>query len=399
MSDRAALNVFLVAGEPSGDALGGRLMASLRALTDDKVRFSGVGGGAMEAQGLASLFPISELSVMGLFEVLPHILQLRRRLHEIAAAIDATRPDVVVTIDSPSFTHRLANLIHDRRILRVHYVAPQVWAWRPWRVHEIRKSFDMVLALLPFEPRFFEDSGVPCRFVGHPVVEYGAEKADGAAFRRAHDIGPEQTVICVLPGSRRSEVTRLAAIFGATLGLLARDDPSLTAVVPMVPGVAALVRDLSATWPVRTVLVEGRDEKYAAMTASNAAIAASGTVTLETAMARVPMVVAYRLSLVTAALFRPFMRVRYVNLINLILDREAIPERLQFQCKPEILAEEIKRLLGPGGKEQVEAVAEAIAALGAGDEPPSRRAARAILDVVEGRNEDAEQVAGTSAVR
>ena len=354
MSDRRVISVFIVAGEPSGDVLGGRLMASLRSLTADKVRFAGIGGPAMTAQGLASRFPIGELSVMGLLEILPHVLHLRRRLHETAAAIEAMRPDVVVTIDSPGFTERLAKLIKDPRILRVHYVAPQVWAWKPWRVHAMRKCFDMVLALLPFEPAFFEGAGVRCRFVGHPVVEYGADKADGAAFRQAHGIEAEQTLICVLPGSRRSEVTRLAADFAGTLEILARDDPSLTAVVPTVPGVAALVRDLSAGWPVRTVVVEGRDDKYAAMAASNAAIAASGTVTLEIALARVPMVVAYRLSLVTAALFRPFMRVRYVNLINLILDREVIPERLQFQCKPAILAAEIKRLLGPEGKDQVQ---------------------------------------------
>ncbi len=379
------LRVFVVAGEPSGDELGARLMAALRRLTGDKVRFAGVGGPAMEAEGLQSLFPMAELSVMGLVEVLPHIPRLLARIRETAAAVDAMSPDVVVTIDSPSFAHRVVRRIRNRTIPRVHYVAPTVWAWRPWRVRGIRKDFDLVLCLLPFEPPFFEKARVPCRFVGHPVVEYGAEGGDGPAFRRQHGIAPDDVLVCVLLGSRRGEVTRLAGPFAGALALLRRKHPSLRAVVPTVGGVGGLVRELCDRFPVPALVVQGRADKYAAMAASDAAIAASGTVALEIALARLPAVIAYKVSPLTAVLLRALMLVRYVNLINLILGREAVPERLQYRCTPEILAAEVERLLGPAGELQIRDSAQALAALGADGAPPSERAAQAVIDMVRER--------------
>ena len=379
------LRVFVVAGEPSGDELGARLMAALRQLCGDKVRFAGVGGPAMEAEGLQSLFPMAELSVMGLIEVLPHIPRLLARIKQTAAAVDAMAPDVVVTIDSPSFAYRVVRRIQNRGIPRVHYVAPTVWAWRPWRVRNIRREFDLVLCLLPFEVPFFEQSGVPCRFVGHPVVEYGADRGDGPAFRRKYGIAADDVLICVLLGSRRSEVTRLAQPFAGALALLRAKHPSLKAVVPTVSGVGGLVRDLCDRFPVPTVVVQGREEKYAAMAASNAAIAASGTVALEIALARLPAVIAYKVSALTAALVRTLMLVRYVNLINLILYREVVPERLQYRCTPEILAAEVEKLLGPAGKLQIREAATALAELGAEGEPPSRRAAQAVIAAARAR--------------
>ena len=379
------LRVFVVAGEPSGDELGARLMAALRHLCDDKVRFAGVGGPAMEAEGLQSLFPMAELSVMGLVEVLPHIPRLLARIKQTAAAVDAMTPDVVVTIDSPSFAHRVVKRIRNRYIPRIHYVAPTVWAWRPWRVKGIRKDFDLVLCLLPFEPPFFEEAGVPCRYVGHPVVEYGADRGDGPAFRAKHGIAADDVVICVLLGSRRSEVTRLAEPFAGALALLSDKHPSLKAVVPTVGGVSGLVRELCDDFPVPTLVVQGRDEKYAAMAASDAALAASGTVALEIALARLPAVIAYKVSALTAALLRGLMLVRYVNLINLILKREVVPERLQYNCTPEVLAAEVDKLLGPAGEAQIRESAPALAELGAAGDPPSRRAAQAVLDTVRER--------------
>lgn len=379
------LRVFVVAGEPSGDELGGRLMAALKDICGDKVRFAGVGGPAMEAQGLQSLFPMAELSVMGLLEVLPHVPRLLKRIRQTAAAVDAMTPDVVVTIDSPSFAYRVVRRIRNRYIPRVHYVAPTVWAWRPWRVRNIRRTFDMVLTLLPFEGPFFEKAGIPCRFVGHPVVEYGADKGDGPGFRAKYGIAADDTVICVLLGSRRSEVTRLAAPFAGALALLQAKHPSLKAVVPTVSGVGGLVRQLTDAFPVPTLVVQGRDEKYDAMAASNASIAASGTVALEIALAGLPAVIAYKVAPVTAALLRGLMLVRFVNLINLILQREVVPERLQYRCTPEILAAEVEKLLGPDGKRQIAEAREALAQLGADGTPPSHRAAQAVLDVVRER--------------
>lgn len=379
------LRVFVVAGEPSGDELGARLMAALREECGGKVRFAGVGGPAMEAEGLQSLFPMAELSVMGLFEVLPHVPRLLARIRRTAAAVDAMAPDVVVTIDSPSFAHRVARRIRNRKILRIHYVAPSVWAWRPWRVKSIRKDFNLVLCLLPFEPPFFEKAGVPCRFVGHPVVEYGVEGGDGPAFRRKHGIAAGDTAVCVLLGSRRGEVTRLAPPFAGALALLKQRHPSLKAVVPTVSGVGGLVRDLCDEFPVPAVVVQGRSEKYGAMAASDAAVAASGTVALEIALARLPAVIAYKVSPFTALLFRGLRLVPYVNLINLILGREAVPERLQFECTPAILAAEVEKLLGPDGETQIRDAAAALAALGADGAPPSLRAAQAVLDAVRAR--------------
>ena len=379
------LRVFVVAGEPSGDELGGRLMAALREICGDQVRFAGVGGPAMEAQGLQSLFPMAELSVMGLLEVLPHVPRLLGRIRETAAAIDAMTPDVVVTIDSPSFAYRVVKRVRNRFIPRVHYVAPTVWAWRPWRVKKIRRAFDMVLTLLPFEAPFFEKAGIPCRFVGHPVVEYGADKGDGPAFRRKYGIAEDDVLICVLLGSRRSEVTRLAGPFAGALALLRERHPSLKAVVPTVSGVGGLVRERTDSFPVPTLVVQGRDEKYGAMAASNAAIAASGTVALEIALAKLPAVIAYKVSAMTAAILRALMLVRFVNLINLILQREVVPERLQYQCTPEILAAEVEKLLGPAGARQLDDAREALVQLGAAGDPPSRRAAQAVLDIVRER--------------
>jgi len=379
---RDAPCIFVVAGEPSGDALGGRLMAALQDLTQGRARFVGVGGAAMTAQGLDSLFPMEELSVMGLAEVLPHLPRLIRRVRQTAAEIDAVSPDVVVTIDAPSFAQAVVKRIRNRAIPKIHYVAPTVWAWRPWRVRKIRRHFDMVLALLPFEPPFFERAGVRCAFVGHPVVEYGVMQGDGAGFRRRHLISPEDTLICVLPGSRRGEVSRLAAEFGRTLALLAQNRPGVRAVVPTVPGVAGLVKRLAADWPVPVVVVEDSDEKYAAMAASNAAIAASGTVALELGLAGVPSVIAYRLTPVTALLLRFLVRVRFANLLNLILDLAVVPERLQADCSADILAADVEALLGPAGAAQIAELRPALAALGIEGEPPSRRAARAVLEAI-----------------
>lgn len=376
------LRVFVIAGEPSGDEIGGVLMAALRRLTGDKVRFSGVGGPSMESQGLRSLFPITEISVMGLLEILPHLPLLARRIRETAAAIETMSPDVVVTIDAPSFAVRVVKRLSRRSAPRIHYVAPSVWAWKPWRVHKFRRHFDMILALLPFEPPYFDKVGLSCRFVGHPVVEYGADRGDGPGFRARHGVAPESTLICVLLGSRRGEVSRHSEPFGGALERLAKARPGLRAVAPTVPGVAGMVHEVCRKWPVETVVVQGREEKYDAMAASDAALAASGTVAVEVALARLPAVVAYRISPVTAAILRRLALIRFASLTNLILDREVVPERLQDDCTPEILAAEIERLLGPDGEKQVLATAEALEAIGMDGARPSERAAQTVLEVV-----------------
>lgn len=196
--------IFIIAGEPSGDALGARLMAALSQRLDGKIRFEGIGGVQMAALGLVSRFPMEELSVMGAAEILPRLFGLLRRIGETAEAIVANRPDVVVTIDSPGFCFRVAKRVHDHGIPIVHYVAPQVWAWKAHRAREIAGFLDHLLALLPFEPPIFTAEGLPCTFVGHPVLESGAGSGDGAALRARLSIDPDTTLVCLLPGSRRS---------------------------------------------------------------------------------------------------------------------------------------------------------------------------------------------------
>ena len=358
-------------------------MAALKEATDGAVAFQGVGGPAMRAQGLESLFPMSELSVMGIVEILPHARKLFGRMRETAAAIDATQPDAVVTIDAPAFAHGVAKRIRSGHIPRIHYVAPQLWAWRPWRVYKFRRHFDHLLALLPFEPDWFAERDVDCRFVGHPVVESEIEQADGTGFRARHGIDPKSPAICVLPGSRQGEVSRLAEPFGETLRRLHDRYPNLTAVIPTVPNVAEAVKTAFSDTPFRTVIVEEVSDKFSAMAACDVGLAASGTVTLELSMARVPYVVAYKVTTVTYWLASMLIQVPYANLINLTLDREVVPECIQGRCEPEVLFGHISRLLDGAGAAQVEAMRPALEAMGLGGPPPSERAAAAVLEIIE----------------
>ncbi len=383
--DEAPL-IFLIAGEPSGDVLGARLMAALKRKSGGKVRFAGVGGARMGEEGLGSLFPIGELSLMGLAEVLPHVPRLLRRIRETAARIRALGPSVLITIDSPDFTFRVAKRkrLGGATMPAIHYVAPQVWAWRPGKAKATANLFDRLMVLLPFEPPYFEAVGLPCTFVGHPVVESGAEKGDGPAFRRRHGIPAATPLICVLPGSRRSETRPLLPVFGETLGRLMQSWPHLRAVVPTVETVADAVTTAAEGWPVPALVLKGDAEKFDAFAAADAGLAASGTVTLELAMANTPMVVAYKVNPVTGWLARRLIRTRYVNLMNLILDRETVPELLQDDCTPDKLAETLFRLLTDGAAHRAQraAFAEVMEKLGRDGPPPSERAAEVVLSMI-----------------
>lgn len=378
--------VFLLVGEPSGDVLGARLMAALREASGGRVRFAGVGGERMVAEGLESLFPMSDLALFGLAELLPKLPNLLRRLDQTTKAVMALEPDVVVTIDAPDFCFRIGKRLRKagNKVPLVHYVAPTVWAWRPKRAKKVAAFLDHLLALLPFEPPYFEREGLPCTFVGHPVVEGGADKGDGARFRAKHGIGAEEPLLAVLPGSRRSEVTTLLPDFGATLRLLVDSHPGLRIVVPTVPQVAGLVREAVKGWPVPVLVTEGDQDKYDAFAASTAALAASGTVALELALARLPAVIAYRIHPLTYRLYRRLITVKYVNLVNIMLDRPLVPELLQADCTPDKLASAVGRLLSdPAARQaQIDGVEEVSRWLGQGDVPPSRRAAAVVIDVM-----------------
>ncbi|GAA0578161.1 lipid-A-disaccharide synthase [Craurococcus roseus] len=378
--------IYLVAGEASGDVLGARLMAALRRRRPG-VGFAGVGGERMAAAGLRSLFPMRDLSLMGLLEVVPNLRRLAGRMAEAEADILARRPAALVTIDAPSFALRLAGRVRSKGVRVVHYVAPQVWAWRPWRVAKIRERVDLVLALLPFEPAFFERAGVPVRFVGHPVLESGVDGGDAVRFRAAHDLGAAERPVVVMPGSRRGEVSRLLGVFGEALRLASREAPGLRPVLPVAGPVAEAVRAGTAGWAVPPVLLTRAEDRRDGYAAAEAGLIKSGTSSLEMAVAGVPHVVGYKVNPVTAAIVRRLIEVPHASLVNLLAGREVVPERIQENCTPERLAAELARLLrGPGAAEaQRAAFAEVLAMLRpAPGLAPSEAAAEAVLEVVEG---------------
>jgi len=379
---------MLVCGEPSGDQLGAELMAALKQLLPD-VRIVGVGGSAMAAQGLHSLFPLDATAVMGLREVVPRIPEILRRVRIASDFALETKPDAVVCIDSPDFTHRIARRTRrlDPSIATVNYVAPQVWASRQYRARKMAKYFDLVLALLPFEAEFFERHGLHAKFVGHPVIERAAKMVGGAALRARLGIGERVPLLAVLPGSRTSEVRPLLPIFRDTVARLRQAIPDLVCILPVVPHVAPIVRSLTQAWPAPLHIVEGEADKFAAFDAAGAALAASGTVTTELALSGTPMVVAYKLGWLTYALMRPLISVRYATLVNLLLDREAVPEFLQARCRADLMAECLQNLLrDPEARAAQQAdLRAADAMLGQGGEAPSLRAARALIEFVGAR--------------
>ncbi len=369
--------IYLIAGEQSGDILGARLMRAIHARRPD-VAFAGVGGGAMAAEGLVSLFPIRELSLMGLVEILPRIFRLRSLLRATEVDIKRKAPDALVTIDSPGFNLRILKALQPTTLPRAHYVAPQVWAWRQSRVKHYPGLWDELLCLLPFEPAFFAGHGLPARFVGHPVLESGAGTGDAQRFRRQHAIGDQVKIMTIMPGSRQAEVARLLPILEATLALL--HEP-VVPVVPLAGSVENAVRQRTANWPIQPILVRDVTEKYDAFAASAVALTKSGTSTLELALANVPMLVTYRLNPVSVAIVKRLLHVKYASILNLVLDRPVVPELLQHHGRPDRLAAELNRLLTDPAAvaAQRAGFAEALALLRPPAGTPSGCAADAVL--------------------
>ena len=389
-----SLSVCILAGEPSGDRLGAGLMRGIRTLhPKGPVTFTGLGGPAMAGEGLTSWFPISDLSVMGLSEILPRLPRLLSRIRLTADMIAETSPDVVVTIDSPDFMHRVVGRARRRcpGVRFTNYVAPSVWNWRSGRARRIRRLFDLQLALLPFEPPYFERVGLPCEFVGHPVVEEEmCAGTDLPALRAAWDLDPAAPVVVVLPGSRSGEISRLSTVFGKALGRVAERISGVAFILPSAPGMEAALRAAAHGWPVPVRILADPEyavrerQKRAAFAMADVALAASGTVTLELAAAGLPAVVAYRLSPVTWAIAKRLVRHDSVSLVNILLGERAVPEYLQDRCRPELLADAMIGLLHDteARDRQVRSGRRALDMLGRGGEAPSLRAARAVLDQV-----------------
>ena len=380
LSENESTKIFLIAGEPSGDILGGRLMDALKKYSTLPIEFCGVGGTCMSSAGLNSLFPMSELSVMGIAEIFPHATRLIKRISQTVEAIVDTKPDIVITIDAPGFCFRVLKRIQSLPLIKVHYVAPTVWAWRPWRAQKIAALTDHLLALLPFEPPLFEFHGLTTTFVGHPVTEINKDVQIGRTFRLRWGIKQDTPLICILPGSRLSEIKYLLRHFEEAVSLLAIRFTSIKVVIPTLPHLSEILRLRTADWPVSVIIIQEED-KFGAMAASNAGLAASGTVALELAVFGVPNVIAYRVHPLTALIVKLLVQIKYANIVNVLLGREAIPEFIQNKCTGPQLFLAIEKLLidKAVATEQQLAMRAAIDQLTNSGILPSEIAAKAIL--------------------
>lgn len=382
------MRVFVIAGEPSGDKLGGALMQGLKdELGAENITFQGIGGVNMADEGLNSLFPMNELSIMGIAEILPKYRHLKRRIAQTAEAVIAANPDVLITIDSPDFCLRVAKLVKKKTTIRiVHYVAPTVWAWRAGRAQKMARVIDHVLALFPFEPPFMHAAGMDCDFVGHPVVsEPIASDAEMAEFRQKYGLG-DAPILLVLPGSRRGEITRLAPVFGQSLAPVLQRFPDIKTVIPTTHATARLMPELVKPWAFDPLILDPIDmknedyliEKRALFRLSIGALAASGTVSLELAAAQTPMVIAYDMGWISRQIISRMLKVDTVTLVNLVSDTRVIPEFIGDNCQPEAISEAIVTMLDTPA-DQLDAMETTMERLGQGGENPGLRAAKAIL--------------------
>jgi lipid-A-disaccharide synthase len=377
--------IFLLAGEPWGDAVGARLIQALRHQATGELVLDGVGGPRMVSCGLQTLFPMDELSPGSIAETLPRLPRLWRRLAQAAHEVDRHPTDLVLTIASPGVALRLQRRLTARPLVRVHYGAPQTWAWREERAARLARDLDHLLALLPFEPALFRRHGIPCSFVGHPIFEEVPSTADGARFRRRYELPADAPLLCLLPGTEASEIRPHLLVLEQALALIWRQISQLRLVLPTTPRMAPLVKRVVARWKLPVLVLEDRAERFDAYDASWLAIAASGTVSLELALAGLPGITIYRTGPLTAWLTRRLIRAPHVNPVNLILGRPAVPELLQEDCRADRIAAAATRLIGDEAlrRDQQAALAEAVARLRAGDErPPSERAAAQILELL-----------------
>ena len=370
--------LFLVAGEASGDQLGAGLMAALLANGPKKIKFAGIGGEKMAVFGLKSFFPMSELSVMGLVEVLPRIPRLLVRIQQTVDLIKRLKPTVIVTIDSPGFTFRLASRLKDDPTPIIHYVAPTVWAWKPHRAEEMASLFDHVMVLLPFEPKYFSKVGLECTFVGHPAAlpKSGMESPD---FRKKYEFGNE-IIIGVFPGSRETEVRRLLPVYGETIRRLKSSYKHLRIIIVTVPNLKGLIETLVLDWETPITLFSGNEDRWSAYRACDVALATSGTITTELAAVGTPMVVGYKMASLTMALAKKLVNTSHITLINLVLGKTVIPEFIQSNCNPKSLSTAISTILENDKirSSQLKALKLGIELLSGGELSPSDRAAEVV---------------------
>jgi len=378
--------IYLITGEPSGDILASHLMLAIKEQRPE-VRFAGVGGEAMQALGFKSLFPMAELSVMGVWEVAPRLPLILKRMKQVLADLEALQPDVIVTVDSWGFVSSILKRLKKRgsKIPVVHYVAPQVWAWKKGRAPQAAKLIDRLMTLWPYEPPYFEKYGLRCDFVGHPVIENSANLPnDLTEFKIRHHIPETNTLLCLLPGSRHSEVKRLIPIFKCVAARLQAHFPDLFVVIPSVDALTEEVQQAFANMPVPHCLVTGQQERYRAFCASTFAIAASGTVTLELTACGAPHLIAYRFSRLTNWLVKLVITTKFANLINILANRPVIPEFVLDRCQDDLIyIQALELMQNPTlAQEQTAQARQYLAQLKPQGMMPSQKAAAVVLETI-----------------
>ncbi len=378
------LKIYIIAGEASGDILGAKLMEALRIQSPDYIDFHGIGGDRMIGHGLHSLFPMSDIALMGFSEILPHIPGILKRIKQTVADILRIKPDIVITIDSPGFCCRVAEKLRGKGIKIIHYVAPTVWAYKPERAAKFAALFNHILLLLPFEAPYFDKVGLANTYIGHPIIEDSKIKIDTNKFREKHKIKATEKILCIMPGSRITEIKRLMPIFCRALQIIMREDVAVKPIIITVPFLKGAINKYLSQLPRGTLIIDSPIEKIDVFNSSTAAIAKSGTGTLELSLAGVPMVIAYKISWISYQLVKSLVKVKYANLLNLVSDKEIIPEFIQNKCKAKLLAKATLDLLKDKDKanEQIKAARLALIKLGLGsDMSPSAKAAKIVLDM------------------
>ena len=377
------LKIYIVTGEPSGDLLGARLMRALK--EKYPVSFYGVGGEGMQAEGMESLFPISDLAVMGLLEVIPHLKQILSRIRQTLDDIEKQKPDIVITVDSWNFSKEIHLGIKKRNIKvpHIHYVAPMVWAWKKGRAKQIKNWVDHLFMLFPFEEKYFKPHGVKYTYIGHPVIEGGSDKGDAQRFITMHNLSKKDFIFTILPGSRKTEIKYLLPIFKQVVEQMAKEHKNLRVILPTVETVRDKIEAETSKWSVPVLIVTGEMARYDAFAASNLALAASGTVSLELSMAKVPHVIVYKLNRITGWLGYHILKIKYVDLVNILSDAQIIPECLQDNCNFNKIMLELNNLIGQNGTKQIEQAQKALSILGAGKTmTPSQIAAQKVYEII-----------------
>ena len=339
--------IAFMAGEASGDQLGGWLMAALKTKRSD-LEFIGLGGPMMQAQGLASIFPIRDINLFGMAEILPHVFTIKKRIRQMVEFIEREQPEAVVSIDSPGFVLRVLKQLRARGRTKakfIHYVAPTVWAYRPERAQIMADRFDFLLCLLPFEPPYFDAVKLPNSYIGHEIAWWWKSRGDGAAFRTKHTIAPDAPLLAVFPGSRNGEITRLWPIFKASIEQLHAQLPNLRVVIQVTAAMIERMRSETKNWRIQPILLLNTEDKKDLFAAATAAIAKSGTIGLECAVAGLPSIIAYRMNALTARALRRMITIQYANLANLLADRMIIPELIQKDCTPDKISAAVLPLL------------------------------------------------------